>query len=364
MIDKYIFNNFKATKESLAFFRILYAGYLLFFGIPKFMWVASSPDSFFHPPISIAFFLNGFPPETFFIFLYILTSVSVIALFFGLFTKSASFMTGISLMIGYTFAFSFGKINHSSLFFIIIPIVMASSNWGAYCSLDSLKRRKRSKVQAWPLALLALVIGFTMFTAAVPKVIGGWLDADTQAVRAIIIEKTYGEIRTGLFSNLLLNIDSNVFWEILDYVTIIFEAGFLLAIFNPSIFRFFLANAVIFHTAILLVLNIRFVSNVMVYAAFIRWDKIEWTGRFLQKIENVFKRIGMIHVTIISALYIILFIRYGSPFSIISESVQIPPLIAKITITFTIAFIVATIYFYRTIKTLFRYISKKIKGSE
>jgi hypothetical protein len=57
------------------------------------------------------------------------------------------------------FLFSVRKINHE-LLIVIVPILMAFSNWGAVYSVDQyFKPDKNKTVESWPLSLLALLSG-------------------------------------------------------------------------------------------------------------------------------------------------------------------------------------------------------------
>jgi hypothetical protein len=62
-----------------------------------------------------------------------------------------------------------------------------------------------------------------------------------------------------------------VFWELLDWGTVLFEMGFLVAVVRKRTMRLFLAAAIGFHLGTLLMLNIAFVFNYIVYAVFISW---------------------------------------------------------------------------------------------
>src|SRR5690625_5725460 len=69
---------------------------------------------------------------------------------------------------------------------------MAFTNWGAAYSVDSCRQNSSDQTaESWPLTLLALLIGFMMFTAGVPKILGGWLDPSTQAVQGHLFNQYF-----------------------------------------------------------------------------------------------------------------------------------------------------------------------------
>jgi hypothetical protein len=71
-------------------------------------------------------------------------------------------------------------------------------------------------------------------------------------------------------------------WKPLDYLTLLLEAGFIVAVASPRAFRLFCAAAVLFHFAIFIAFGIDFTANVAAYAVFFEWsilvDRIAGTG--------------------------------------------------------------------------------------
>ncbi len=63
-------------------------------------------------------------------------------------------------------------------------------------------------------------------------------------------------------------------WELMDWGTVLLEIGFLPAAFAPSLFRMFISLMVLFHLGTVLLFNITFVQNLIVYAAFLNWDRV------------------------------------------------------------------------------------------
>jgi hypothetical protein len=162
---------------------------------------------------------------------------------------------------------------------------MAFSGWGKSLSVDSLMKSKSHtvrEVQNWPLVLLALMLGFMMFTAGFPKILGGWLDVGTQATYGHYFKQFFLNGRQDLLASHALAIENKIAWELLDYGTVVFETGFLLAIMHPKSTRVFVCIAVIFHFSTMVLLNIAFLPNFLAYAAFLNWTSIH------QKTEQIF----------------------------------------------------------------------------
>lgn len=271
--DRWIFGSFAVTPEGLGLYRIFFAAFALLFLTPghsalvDFAAPTVLPDAFFHPPPGPMMLFAGFPPAFVLHGVELLLTVSLVALLLGYRTRLASVLTGALLLVGYGFAFSVGKINHV-LLFALLPLVMAASNWGAAYSMDAQRAPRSRTVHAWPLTMMALLVGFAMFTAGFSKLLGGWLDPSTQATQSHFVKHFFVRGRQDLLAPVFAAIDHPLFWETLDVATVAFEVGFLLAAFSPAATRLFAAFAVVFHFSTMVMLNISFIFHLPVYAAF------------------------------------------------------------------------------------------------
>lgn len=271
-LDNFIFESFKIKSEYLGLYRILYCLASVFiYGIPNFSWLDNNLNYMFLPPeISIASLFNGFPDKIIFTLLSIGVAILYLMLLFGWHTKRVSLLLFFSLLFGTSFTYSFGKIDHSILW-LIIPLTMAFSGWGNSFSLDA-KLNNKSPENAWAISLMVLLIGFAMFSASLPKVHGGWLSFDSSATKGHIIYNYFSWGRRPLLLDQVLQVKSAFFWEMLDYLTVIFEFGFLLAILSPIVFRVFIIGAIFFHVSIFLTLQISFTINLLTYLLFVNWS--------------------------------------------------------------------------------------------
>lgn len=278
-LDTWIFESYAVTPEGLGLYRITYALFALLFFAPghaehaSFSFLGTIPNVFFEPPPGPMEFASGFPPVLFFEGVQVLLTLSLAAVLFGYYTKTASVATTILLLVGYGFFYSLGKINHNILF-VLLPAGMALSNWGAAYSIDARSGRTCRTVHSWPIVLLLLVTGFAMFTAGVPKILGGWLDPSTQAVQGRVLRQIFVHGRRDLLAPLAIQLDSPLLWEVFDVITIVFEIGFLFAVLHPLSTRLFVIGAIVFHTGVLLIMNISFLGNFIVYAAVLPWPKL------------------------------------------------------------------------------------------
>ena len=273
--DKIIFESFVLSPKSMGLYRICYALFLLIFGVPNFIWISKYPAVFYNPPlVSLHTFFSSFPSYWFLFAISLGTCVLTLLLLFGYKTRLTSILLAVFIFTGKSFAYSFGKIDHDFLIWII-PLIMSFSNWGAAYSLDAkLNQQQDKEVQSWPVVLLALVLCLAMFSAGLPKLLEGWLDVSTHAVRGHFLREYYLNERQELLAPLFLNLNFPLIWEFFDYSGVFLEIAFLFAIIRPNIFRFFVLSAILFHVFNYLMLNIAFTINFILYLLFIDWDLV------------------------------------------------------------------------------------------
>lgn len=290
--NRWIFHSFPVTVEGLGLMRIVLSLFLLFFLIPgegrdHFLFLSNLPSDFYAPPPGPMMLLDQFPSFGFLVTLYSICVVSIILMLIGYRTKVVSITAGITILLLQGVIFSVGKINHEILI-ASVPIIMAFSNWGAAFSIDSRRDDTSLKVESWPLTFIAVLIGFMMFTAGFPKILGGWLDFSTQATQGHLLNQYYVRGRQDLLAGAAVNLQSTLFWELLDWGTVLFEIGFLVALFKNKWFQIFLSLAVLFHFSTMMFLNIAFLPNFLAYAIFLNWDKIlaEW-NQWYHKVTGI-----------------------------------------------------------------------------
>jgi uncharacterized membrane protein YphA (DoxX/SURF4 family) len=309
--SSWIFDSFQISARGLALYRILYALFVLCFMLPPpelYTFLGNLPGDFFAPPPGPMMFFGGFPPEAILLIFHYLLVAALLFLVAGLFTKWSSLGVGILLILLKGFIYSLGKIDHD-IIIIVVPFVMAFSGWGMKYSLDS-QRIDEDKIEqtSWPLTLLALFIGFMMFTAGFPKIIGGWLDINTHATQGYFFKQYIVQGRQDLLAIYGFNV-ADLFWELADYGTVLFEIGFLIAVVNPRSTRVFICLAVLFHLSTMLMLNIAFLPNFIAYAAFLNWD---WINK---KLKNSAQLSGY---AVDKSVPVIMFLLAGSAFILLN----------------------------------------------
>ena len=269
--------SYYTATSRLALFRICFALHGLLIHLPAFEWVSSLPQAFFRPlTFSVGAFFVDLPPA--FVLLAFSTTLvaAYTALLFGYYTRIASLTAAISMVAGLTFCYSLGKANHNLVFHLLTLILLAFSPWGRALSLDAQRYRPTETERfdwsnAWPVALLALLIGFGYLSAGIPKAMS-WLDGDltTQGARRWLLTGFATIGRDKFLVEQAVRIDSVLLWEFIDWAAVLFECGvFVCAVLGLRFFRWSLVLALAFHAINLFVLNIDFTGLVIVYSIFL-----------------------------------------------------------------------------------------------
>ena len=168
--ENWMFNSFKPSAQQLGFVRIVYAIFnLLFLARMDISWISQYPDVFFHPPHGLFELFSGFPPKYALKAWVPLLGLLNLLLLFGWQTRWVSILNSIVMIMGFGFVFSFGNIYHINLW-MLFPLVMSFTNWGAALSYDSKRKTESIKVETWPITLMALLVGFAFFTSGITKI--------------------------------------------------------------------------------------------------------------------------------------------------------------------------------------------------
>ncbi|HSJ66713.1 MAG TPA: hypothetical protein VK921_03515 [Anditalea sp.] len=265
----------QVNNQSLSIFRIITGCFLLLF-YESFSWLSEFPDALFTPPImSLANFTSGFPNS------YVMKSIDVARLFlimaiiFGIKTRSSTFLYVALTVICNSFLYSLGKINHDSNLLMAMLIVLSFSGWGLKLSLIPDSRIKYDSQMA-SLAILAVIISFGMFTAGFEKA-SQWIDFDlhTSGFASWFYQGYIANGRDYFLAPYIPRLPFYLF-ELLDYTAVIFELSpFVFLLISKRAWHSWLLIACIFHLLNILTLNISFTGHFLVYMAF-----IDYSGSF------------------------------------------------------------------------------------
>lgn len=260
----------RLSTTDLACFRILYASVLLLFGLPWWSWTADLPASWFAPPPGpVALLLSAPPPAWLLDTGTLLLGVLLGALLVGYRTRLVSWAVPALWLLGDGVAYSWGKIDHLQLV-PMTPLFLGAAGWGDALSVDAWRGRIGSP-RRWPITLFAVTIALAMFTAGLPKVVGGWLSPATHAVRGLLLQYRFVLELDQLLADWVARLDLGGLWLIADFATVLVEGGLVLLLVRRSTFRLGLLALVGLHLGVLLTMSIDFIGNVLIYGAFFAW---------------------------------------------------------------------------------------------
>jgi hypothetical protein len=160
---------------------------------------------------------------------------------------------------------------------LFLPLILSQSNWG--CRYALTPNSPNEKRNSWALATLAVAVGFVFLTAALPKLLGGWLDPSTQAAYSHIVGRGVARQNVGDWLTWALR-HPGFLWELADYGSLLLELGVLAAALRQWLFRIALCFATFLHLGIWGWMGVRFGDQVLVYGAFVNWFAVgHWLGR-------------------------------------------------------------------------------------
>ena len=268
------------TALDLGIFRIIFATASLIF-LPNYVWLSHFDAAFYQPAPGPFVLFSSFPPRLALSTLDIVIALALGLLLVGYKTRLMSVVVCAALLTGDGFAYSFGKIDHSILF-VLTPLFLGLAGWGDRLSIDARQHPARApSVNHWAMRAFAVAIGVAFATAAVQKLLGGWLTPSSQATYSYVVQRVERG-RSEWLASSASGVKFPLAWELLDWSTVALEGGLLVLAISWRSWRLGLAMAVLFHVGVLLTLNIDFWMNIFAYGAFVRWGSttgaVRWVG--------------------------------------------------------------------------------------
>ena len=255
--------------KSLSVFRIIVGLFLLLCHMPSFGWIGDMPKTFFNPPVlSLTNLFDSFPDKTFFVILDSLVLLSLVCVTLGIKARISAMVYLVVCLVGLNFQYSFGKISHPILSYIMMGC-MAFSGWGKHLAILPDGESKLDNT-AKSLSLFSILICFGMFTAGLEKAIV-WIDFDT-TFNGLVNWSLIGIFeyyRLDFFAPYVPHFPP-VLLEFFDYTAVFFELSPLLFLpYSRKGWKLWLLMACTFHLANILLLNIPFQAHFIVYLAFV-----------------------------------------------------------------------------------------------
>jgi hypothetical protein len=259
------------TPVDLGLYRIIYAVATLLTA-SDIQWLGAYPDSIMDAPPGPFQLMSGFPSPAVLVVLEVLRTIALVLLAFGIWTRWVSVAVAALLLVTYGLTYSLGKIDHTILV-VLVPLILCFAHWGRRISVDALLSRRAPQPQSqWPLRFLALVVGLSFFAAAWIKLTTGWLSPSTQAALGHSLVRFYSYDTASWSAQWAATTSHLRFaWELIDWLTVAMEFAILFVLPWWRAFRIALACLVVFHLGVLLLMDIDYSFNVVVYGAFVSW---------------------------------------------------------------------------------------------
>lgn len=289
-VDRWIFEEYRLSDRSLAISRIIIA-FCLFGSSPRYLWVGAVPESFYAPPLGLAMFLSHQPPSWVMWGITAAMKILTVAFLVGWRTRHVGVALALLILVGNSFAYAFGKIDHDILLVTTI-VVLSFAGTNRHYAFDASHRSAAGEPPRWPLALHALIVSLAMLSAALPKIASGWLDPSTQSTKGHMVFNLHASERHTILGQFMTDHGPDWLWECLDWSTIGLECALLPAMFSLKAIRVVCALAVLFHAGVYFSMDILFSANLLAYGVFVEWDralKVGAVSRLLARREQAVK---------------------------------------------------------------------------
>jgi hypothetical protein len=262
-IDR-ISDGYRPASRPMAVLRIAFALYVVVW--PRNIeWIGEMTAVGFAPPAGPFALFAGPPSMRVIDALEIVRALVAVWVVIGWKTRIASGALSFILVVCSGLAYSYGK-SDDLILYDLAPLMFGLAGWGSAWSVDAW-RHKAAQPDGYAMFVYATLIAFGMFTAAVAKAATGWLVPARQATRFFVTVTAHSP-RSGPLADLVIQLESAVFWKALDYATLFAEGWLVVAVFIPTLFRIGLLIMSVFHLGVWLVLGIDFHLYLFVYVGF------------------------------------------------------------------------------------------------
>lgn len=253
------------SDQAIRVFRILLPAVYLLLYMPDYNWISTMPNAWYDPaPLSVAIFLNEFPPLWFFQLTQTLLIVSAALLICGYRPRFSGLLFCALHIVITSFEYSFGKIDHVAHLFLLCFFSFSLGHWGSAPIND------RFKLPIPCSTLLAVLLSFGMFTAGFEKSLK-WLDFDmnTSGFLSWYFSGYYNLGRDAFLAPYITNLPKLAL-ECMDYSAVLFELSPFICLLLGK--RFWIAWCIVacsFHAGTTLLLNIAFPYQLFGYLPFL-----------------------------------------------------------------------------------------------
>ncbi len=268
----------------MGLYRIVYSFFFLwFFSYLKFTELSYIPVTQWNPPLLFSWLSK--PPAIFFPLAESLLAALLILMLVGYCTRLT---TVLVFLLGFVLTGMRASLllrEHTiMLTAFYVPLFMSFSDWGSTYSIDAILRRRRGQFcptpqnsswrYIWPSKGLMVVLGFLFASAALSK--WDWVINPRFVGDFMLGKSVQSYLRNGFPINPLVAplAHSNFFIIPSQYIVLLFEAAFILVLFNRFARAIIFRVVLIFHSFNTFFLGIPFASVLSIYLAFPDWQAL------------------------------------------------------------------------------------------
>lgn len=281
-----------ATPRALGMVRTFVFGFLAIQAlITDFSPLAYLPTTLMHPPgimefLSWKFYDRFMTPKSILLFKVVLV-VSLAVAAAGYKTSTSTKFAAIAYVFYQGLLRSFGHVNHDEMVAIWSTIVLAMTSCGDGFSIDARLNpaggdKKPPSAYGYPIFLMRCILAWSYFSAALLKLrIAGLEYFTADSLLTLMVHNSLGNMHDSQFQYALLMPQFRSIMGAAALSAVVWELLFPLALISRTAGRVLLWIGVVFHVSTLLLMNITFPVQIVMYGLFVDWEGV--AKRFIDR---------------------------------------------------------------------------------
>lgn len=225
-------------------------------------------------PLFMARWFDTPPAGHYVAFIQLVSALATSLLLLGLVTRITGPVAVASGILFMSLGMSWGKVGHTTQAVLLVGLVLSLSDWGRCWSADALVRRLRgrplrvlkSEWADWPFWTATFVLALLYVNSGLHKLARGYfLDGGFESFLRYRVVQWSGDERVPEWTFAMLRwvVDRPLAVDVLAYGSVLFEAGFVLALLSPRLRLLFLCGAFAFHGSIGVLSGVYFTEPMM-----------------------------------------------------------------------------------------------------
>ncbi len=261
--------------------------------IPDLGWLADHPRALIDPPPGVPTLLAGMTTAPTVVLFEALLVAFVLLFTAGVGGRHISLAMGVTGILVSGLSFVPGKIDHTIMIWVVPTVFgLCGVDWRSADRVEDGQDQQRRIAGA--VFHSVWLLGIAYGTAALPKLLRGWLAPDTQASYGHLLLTSQNGSRSGPLTDLAVGVSWRWVWELADWATIVLELGVILLVLRPRWLRPGLGVLAVFHLVNILILGIGFDSLPPVYLALLLpFVDLSWSRGVLEQVATASLALGI-----------------------------------------------------------------------